>query len=285
MSVEGIGKLALGISIAISNQMTDKTFMSGFSNLVDMLQDPERYGGMTVESFQRSLVPRVASQYKKTGIGLPDLDVFGVPLGIKGDPMVRDVRTFLDSVRAQIPGLSKTLPPRRNIWGQPIYLSGAYGPDMISPIYSSHRGPNKMLVGEKDVEFTYKMDELFVAVEYGPSKMPMEINADVPLTLEERNEYHMIVGAETTKELKKWYRKPNNIRKYNKLKDLYLETGSQLAYQEIETMFDLEVLQARRKGLKEFLKRSSIGRKYKRKLDKHDEELKAEMKSFKRAMR
>lgn len=285
MSVEGIGKLTLGISIAISNQMTDKTFMSGFSNLVDMLQDPERYGGMTVESFQRSLVPRVASQYKKTGIGLPDLDVFGVPLGIKGDPIVRDVRTFLDTVRAQIPGLSKTLPPRRNIWGQPIFLSGAYGPDMISPIYSSHRGPNKMLVGEKDVEFTYKMDELFVAVEYGPSKMPMEINADVPLTLEERNEYHMIVGAETTKELKKWYRKPNNIRKYNKLKDLYLATGSSLAKEEIESMFDLEILQARRKGLREFLKRSSIGRKYKRKLDKHEDELKAEMKSFKRAMR
>ena len=95
----------------------------------------------------------------------------------------------------------------------------------------------------------------------------------------------MIVGAETTKELKKWYRKPNNIRKYNKLKDLYLATGSSLAKEEIESMFDLEILQARRKGLREFLKRSSIGRKYKRKLDKHEDELKAEMKSFKRAMR
>tara|TARA_E500000081_G_scaffold142064_1_gene160517 strand:- start:935 stop:1363 length:429 start_codon:yes stop_codon:yes gene_type:complete len=142
-----------------------------------------------------------------------------------------------------------------------------------------------MLAGEKNVDFTYMIDEMFVSVEYGPSKMPMEINADVPLTLEERNEYHMIIGAETTKEFRKWYRNPSNRREFEKLKDMYQATGSTLAHEAITSMFDLEVLQARRKGQKEFLKRSSIGRKYKRRLDKYEDELKAELKAFKRNMR
>jgi hypothetical protein len=40
-------------------------------------------------------------------------------------------------MRSRTPGLSKDLPPRRNLWGEPILLGGGLGPDIISPIYTS----------------------------------------------------------------------------------------------------------------------------------------------------
>ena len=277
-----INKMALAIGVTISNQLTDKTFMSGFNNLVNMLQDPERYGGMTAESFQRSLVPRVFAQAKKTGIGLPELDIFGVPLGVEADPLVRDTNSFLTSIMAQLPGFSSDLPPRRNVWGQPIHLSGSYGPDVISPIYSSHRGPNYLMGKENDVELTYILDEMFVSARYGPSKMPDDINVELPLSLEERNEYHAMLGKETVKEFKKWYRNKTKVRKFEKLRDYYLQTGSERAHEEIRLMFDEIFSEARYDGEKKFLKRTSLGRAYDRRLKKLERTQKQDERKFKR---
>ena len=48
-----------------------------------------------------------------------------------------EVETLLNEMRAGIPGYSSDLPPRRNLWGDAIELTGGWGPDLISPIYTS----------------------------------------------------------------------------------------------------------------------------------------------------
>lgn len=53
------------------------------------------------------------------------------------DPTLRETFSVLDEIKARIPGLSDDLPPRRNLWGDPIILEGGLGPDMISPVYTS----------------------------------------------------------------------------------------------------------------------------------------------------
>jgi hypothetical protein len=45
-------------------------------------------------------------------------------------------------LRARLPGYSKDLPPRRNIWGEVIVLSGGLGPDLASPLYSKRVVPD-----------------------------------------------------------------------------------------------------------------------------------------------
>ena len=55
-------ELAAAVSLTLANQLTDKTFMQGFSNLVSVLQDPTRYTDKTINNFARSIVPRAIAQ-------------------------------------------------------------------------------------------------------------------------------------------------------------------------------------------------------------------------------
>ena len=50
---------------------------------------------------------------------------------------------FADHIKSRIFGYSNTLPPRRNKWGEPIFLDGGLGPDFISPFYSHRQRPDK----------------------------------------------------------------------------------------------------------------------------------------------
>lgn len=124
-------KIAGHVAAMFANQLTDKTFMSGFADLVSTFQDPQRYAGSTLQNFVSSVNPRVVAQLKKTG----------VPGLVEADPFVRQTKTFLDQIKKNVPGWSETLPPRRNYFGQAVMLDGAVGPDIVSPLYSSAAAP------------------------------------------------------------------------------------------------------------------------------------------------
>jgi len=107
---------------AFSKNITSKTFLRGFSEALRALDDPDRFGEVFTKKFVASLVPATSllSQIERVS-----------------DPDLRATYEILDHVRSRIPGLSESLPPRRNIWGEPIILEGGLGPDLMSPIYTS----------------------------------------------------------------------------------------------------------------------------------------------------
>lgn len=53
------------------------------------------------------------------------------------DPLAREVWSLIDAVKNKIPGLSKDLPPQRNIFGEPVHNPEGLGPDWLSPIRTS----------------------------------------------------------------------------------------------------------------------------------------------------
>ena len=53
------------------------------------------------------------------------------------DPIMREARGPLDRIRSRVPGLSSSLPPRRDVFGQPMVSEGGLGPDIIAPVYTS----------------------------------------------------------------------------------------------------------------------------------------------------
>ena len=60
------------------------------------------------------------------------------------DPTVRETYSdqgffneVLNNIKSRIPGYSKDLPPRRNLWGEPITWEGALGSDWLSPVQVS----------------------------------------------------------------------------------------------------------------------------------------------------
>jgi hypothetical protein len=92
------------------------------SSTLEVVTDPERHGKRWLQNYAKTTVP--------TGIAQIERVI---------DPMMQEVDSIRDAVRSRIPGYSKTLPPRRNLWGEPIVLEGGLGPDIISPVYTSTR--------------------------------------------------------------------------------------------------------------------------------------------------
>tara|TARA_R110002020_G_scaffold336283_10_gene551485 strand:+ start:4632 stop:7631 length:3000 start_codon:yes stop_codon:yes gene_type:complete len=280
------GELAAAVVLSVSNQLTDKTFMQGFSNLVDVLQDPQRYASRAGSNFVRSLVPRILAQAER-----------------QLDPTVRDVNSILDTIKSQIPGLSSTLPPNRNVWGQSVIMDGAAGPDVFSPVYTNTVGPNtasiennEIKIGnrkfdlntEKDINLSHQFDKEFAQVGYGPSRLPDEVHKEVALEPEERNLLHQLMGHQSLEAIKKWSKSSANVRRYNERKDLYLKTGNTMAFEKMQQEFDKVINNARDSVLdisgnkfSGLFFNTELGKQYRQRLTKHIEDYNDAMKASK----
>lgn len=104
---ESVAKL---IFASISKNLTSKTWLKGPSDLIEAVTDSDRYGQRYLQGMAGTVVPAFAGQ--AAGIN---------------DPYLREARSILDSIKARIPGVSETLFPRRDVWGQAIERGGYLG--------------------------------------------------------------------------------------------------------------------------------------------------------------
>ena len=114
-------KGALLVTASIMQNLSSKTWLSGMGDLIEAVNDPMRYGG----SFARRLAGSAA-----------------VPAGLAQvartvDPTLREAEDLLDAAKARVPGVSNTLPERRDVWGKPVTGEGGLGPDIFSPVWLS----------------------------------------------------------------------------------------------------------------------------------------------------
>ena len=115
------------IVMSIANNVMNKTYMSGFAELVTAMSDPQRYGEGYFQRFAGSLVPA------------------GVAMMARAmDPYALEADTMLERIRSRVPGLTKDLPVRRDLWGEPIAYRSGLGAiyDAVSPIYSRREKPS-----------------------------------------------------------------------------------------------------------------------------------------------
>jgi hypothetical protein len=111
------------VAHAVSKSLLSKTFLRGVSEGLNAISSPNE--GSMIRFFKR---------YPATFIPATSL-IATIEKNV--DPTLRETFSVLDEIKARIPGLSDDLPPRRNLWGEPIILEGGLGPDMISPVYTS----------------------------------------------------------------------------------------------------------------------------------------------------
>ena len=105
------------LTASVIQNLSSKTWLSGMSGLIEAINDPTRYADNWVERLAGSAaVPAGVAQVARTV-----------------DPTMREAEGILDAVRARVPGMSKSLAPRRDIWGEPIVSEGGLGPDLLSP--------------------------------------------------------------------------------------------------------------------------------------------------------
>jgi hypothetical protein len=105
-------KVAADAVHAVSQNILDESFMRGPAELMQAVEDSNRYGAQWVRNFVSAAMP------------------FSVGLGQVArvvDPASRQARTTMDAIRAKIPFASEQLLPRYDVWGQPVPTAGWAG--------------------------------------------------------------------------------------------------------------------------------------------------------------
>lgn len=92
--------------------------MSGLSTALEAVNDPDRsLENFTSRTLGAIAVPAVVAQTARVV-----------------DPILREAQAPIARIRSRIPGMSETLPTRRDVFGRPVEMSGGVGPDILSPI-------------------------------------------------------------------------------------------------------------------------------------------------------
>lgn len=154
---EGLTKAAAAIGFGFSEVVADETWMAGLSNFIDAARHWDTKGERYLRSLAFSFVP-FSSLLRQTSRLV--------------DPYQREARTVLDTVRANTPFLSESLPPQIGIWGQPIDSHM-----MISPS-TERRDP---------------VDQRLIALDVGVTKMERKVRG-VELTDQQYNELAQTAG-------------------------------------------------------------------------------------------
>ncbi len=159
--------LAAALAGAVAKNITSRTWIRGAAESLHAISDPDRYAKTPLKSLAGTAIPFSGL------VGAVERTV---------DPTLREARTLLDQVISRIPGLSSTLPPRRNLWGEPIVLEGGLGPDLVSPIYTKSAKADRV-------------SEEIVRNEISLSMPPRSI-ARIELTPAEHDRFVLLAGKE-----------------------------------------------------------------------------------------
>lgn len=106
---------------AITQNVLDESFMRGPAELMRAIEDPGRYGEGYIRNFLSSFVPY--------SVGLAQI-------ARASDPYARQAKTVIDAMKAKVPGMSESLFPRRDIWGEPMASRDALGMAGVTAIYA-----------------------------------------------------------------------------------------------------------------------------------------------------
>ena len=121
---KGLEERALDIAIAMPKNLASKSFLQGIVDFAAII-DKREYEGTAAKKL---------TQLAATFVPYSNLAKHSAQFI---DPTVREPHGFLEHVSSRLPGLSRTLEPKRALYGEPITREGAIGPDILSPVYTS----------------------------------------------------------------------------------------------------------------------------------------------------
>lgn len=119
-------KLAVAATVAFAGNIVNKTYLSGLSSFIAALNEPTISAETWAQRLAGSIVPSVMATAERVD-----------------DPTVREAYSMMDAIMARTPGLSKDLPARLDLWGDPIKNESGLGKpfDAFSPVYTTKPTP------------------------------------------------------------------------------------------------------------------------------------------------
>jgi hypothetical protein len=100
--------LATAMTVALSKNLVNKTYVNSIAEVVNVLSDPDGSVGKFIRN--RAAVEAVP----------------GMIANLHEDDNLREVRTVMDAIRNRLPGTSDQLPPKRDLFGEPIQAPVGY---------------------------------------------------------------------------------------------------------------------------------------------------------------
>ncbi len=224
-------KIGAYLIASFADNITNKTYLRGVSDVIKAIDDPERYGPQYINNFLSSPIPNVSGYVRRYD-----------------DPVVRDVRNLMDAWQNKIPGMSQNLPAKRNIFGEKIKYSPGAAPEAFGR-FGEVFSPARTASITNDIVFNELLN-----VEYYPS-MPKRSVMGVDLN-PEQYEYMMSHHKlfDTKQEVLDAIQYPgyNNLSKYMKKKEIkdIIERNNKMArietwlrYPDLQEKIDLKELQ------------------------------------------
>ena len=111
---EGLGPKAAAAAqaaaLGLMQSMASKTYLRNLGQAIDAILSPD-------EDKSERFAGRTAAGFLPFSSGLRF---------INPDPYLREARSFVDQIKATVPGFSESLPPRRDIWGDPLTVNKGF---------------------------------------------------------------------------------------------------------------------------------------------------------------
>jgi len=111
---EEFERLVAANIFAVAGALTNRSWMQGFANAVDAIDNPHISAANYMERLAGLVVP----------VGVAQVTRYQ-------DPYVKEVHSMLDAIKARTPGWSKDLPNVRDVWGKEIVSMGGF--EALSP--------------------------------------------------------------------------------------------------------------------------------------------------------
>ena len=124
-----MAELAMAATVAVASNMSSKTYLKGLSEFNDVMS--------SIQIGDDKSNTRFMNWLNRQGASLTPFSSTFRSVERMYDPTLRSAFTFTEQLKSQIPGYSEDLPPRRNIFGEPIVLNGGIGLDTMAGIYTS----------------------------------------------------------------------------------------------------------------------------------------------------
>lgn len=133
-SDQEMDEIGVALGIAFARNFSQKSYVVGIADALEAWTSPDRAFKKWVGGMISGFVPTGAKQISQLA-------------GVTDDPYMRETRSIIDKAISKIPGLSQTLPPKRDwVTGEAVkYPEGFLFPDAISPFPRSKRENNEVI--------------------------------------------------------------------------------------------------------------------------------------------
>ena len=208
-------EILVGVMFSLGKNLSNKTFMQGFANFMNAAMSGERhYAERIVSSFAQTLPPIIGSGISRQSARAIDpyrrdpMEPVGMPREYSDLPWEKQqeysaalarydefawLNERLGELRANIPGWSLTVPALRDFWGRKVVNEGAFGPDIMSPVYMSVADDTEMEIDGVTYD-TGVLDDEMLRLKIGERGHPDDYPG-FPFTEEERDFFQERAGV------------------------------------------------------------------------------------------